>query len=69
MPSHPHARKRSDGTTRDFGLQPPHASPLPLQQRGVRRAKAPFCQLHVIDRGELDWIQLAWVIDGEHAAW
>src|SRR5258708_26527676 len=29
---------------RDFWLKPGHASPLPLQRRGVRRAKALFCQ-------------------------
>jgi len=39
MPSHPHARKRQwDGTTRDFGLQPPPALPLPLRRRSFRRA-------------------------------
>jgi hypothetical protein len=30
--------------TRDVELKPPHASPLPLQRHGLRRAKARFCQ-------------------------
>jgi hypothetical protein len=27
-------------------LKPAHASPLPFKWRGLRRAKAPFCQYH-----------------------
>jgi hypothetical protein len=42
---HPFSHKQAEPTrTQDFRLKPEHASPLPLKRRGVRRAKALFCQ-------------------------
>src|SRR5689334_15884941 len=39
------SRKQAKPTMgRYFWLKPAHTSPLPLKQRGLRRAEAPFCQ-------------------------
>ncbi len=44
MPAGLFSHNRAETATEPyFSLKPTHASPLPLQRRGVRRAKALFC--------------------------
>jgi hypothetical protein len=43
--AHRHAVCKRRGRDEDDWLKPEHASPLPLQRRGLRRAKALYCQI------------------------
>src|SRR5260221_9210806 len=64
--SHTGARDRQSG--RDFWLKPTSASPLPLQRRGLRRAKALSCQRPAV-AGKLYHRRPFDVVTVEHDDW
>jgi hypothetical protein len=63
------AQAGKTGNGRDFWLKPEHTSPLPLKRRGVRRAKARFCQQDKPSLEQIEVKQASFVAQIEKEYW